>query len=117
MRLDHAEQLAQVVGVAKSVLEVGVLAVGLEPVVNRDPGEVREHPGVIEPVKAALIVQRVERRLLGAGAKQPPQLAFGAGAGLVEVGDRRRGDLGVNLVQERPEVLGAAGQEGGQRAG
>jgi hypothetical protein len=73
--LDNAEQLAEVMDVAEGVLEVGVVAIGLEPVVNRDPGEVGEHTGVIEAIEPALVMQRVERRVLGACAEQPAQLA------------------------------------------
>src|SRR5680860_1797468 len=83
--------------VAQGVLGLGVAAVGLKAVVDGDPGEVGQHAGVVEAVEAALVVQRVERRLVGARAEQPPQPALGAGAGLVEERDRRRGDLGVNL--------------------
>ena len=62
-------------------------------------------------------MQRVERRQVGAGREQPPQLALRAGAGLVEVRDRRCGDLCVNLVQKRSEILCAAGDERGQCPG
>jgi len=72
---------------------------------------------VIEPVLAALVVQRVERQPVGAGRKQPPQPTSDAGAGLVEMRDRRIDDPAVNLVEEPLKVLGAAGDERGQRPG
>ena len=103
--------------VAEGVLDVGVVAVRLEPVVDRDPAEVGEHACVVKAIEPASVVQRVERRLLGAGAEQPPQLPSGASAGLVEMRDRRRGDLSVHPIQERREILGAAAHERGQRPG
>jgi hypothetical protein len=63
---------------------------------------------VVEAVEPASVVQRVERRPPRAGAEQPAQLPIGVSAGLVEMRDRRRGDLGVHLVQERREILAAA---------
>ena len=53
---DHAEQLAEVMHVAEGVLEVGVVAVRLEPVVDGDPGEVREHAGVVKAVDPAVLL-------------------------------------------------------------
>jgi hypothetical protein len=103
--------------VAEGVLEVGVLAVGLEAVVDRDAAEDREHAGVIEAVKAAFVVQRVERQPLGARGEQPAQLPLRTGAGLVEVRDRRGGDSGVHLVEKRLQILGRLGHERRQRAG
>ena len=114
---DDRQQLAEVVDVAERVPGVGVVAVGLEPVVDGDAPEVREHAGVIEPVEAAFVVQRVERQPVGAGGEQPAQATLDASAGLVEVRDRRGDELAVHLVQEPLEILAARGDVAGQRPG
>ena len=72
---------------------------------------------MVEPVEAALVVERVERQLVGAGREQPSQPALDAGAGLVEVRDRRGDKLTVYLVEEPVEVAGALRDIAGQRSG
>ena len=75
--------------VAQRVLGVAVAAVRLEAVVDSDAREGGEDAGVVEAVEAAFVVERVEREPVGAGREQPAQPALHAGAGLVEVRDRR----------------------------
>jgi hypothetical protein len=47
-------------GVAESVDDVRVGAVLRPPIVDRDPFKARQHPGVIDPLGATTIVQRIE---------------------------------------------------------
>jgi len=101
MLLNHPQPLAQVMGVTQGVSGLGVVAVLREPVVDRDAREGGEHTGVVEPVDATSVVDRVDRREIGARGKHPPQPSIGPGAGLVEVHYRRAGDLCVHLIQER----------------
>ena len=103
--------------VAESVADVGVVAVRLEPVVDRDPAEGGEHPGVVKAIDPASVVQRVERRPLRAGAEQPAQKALGAGSGLVDVDYRARLQLGAHLFEERAEPGGAGLDDRLQRPG
>src|SRR3972149_39448 len=69
------------------------------------------------PSEAALVVERVERQPVGAGRKQPPQPTLDAGAGLVEVRDRRGDELTVYLVEEPVAGAGALRGIAGPRCG
>lgn len=104
-------------GVAESVDSTRVGAVLRPPIVDRDPLKVREHPGVIYALSATTIVQRIESQRLGAGAVKPASPPARTNARLVEMHDRRAGDLLAHPVEERVQVIGAILDERHKRPG
>jgi len=94
-------------GVAESVDGTRVGAVLRPPIVDRDPLKVREHPGVIDTLGATTVVKRIEGERLGAGAVKPAPSSARANACLVEMHDRRAGDLLMHPVEERAQIIGA----------
>jgi hypothetical protein len=85
-------QLAQRVGTAELMFDIGVGVVGRPRVVHRDPAEPAQDPGVVDALGAALGVAGDQRVLVGAGAVHPGQPAGHPQPGLVEPGHRRAGD-------------------------
>lgn len=74
-------------GVTQGVDSVGVLAVGDQPVINRDAGEVREHPGGVHRRPTAGLAQVIQREGLSARDVDPPKSGRYPPTGLLEVGD------------------------------
>src|ERR1700733_2878373 len=93
--------------VAESVCGARVGAVLRRAIVDGDPLEMRQHPGVIDPLGATTIVQRIEGQRLGAGAVKPPPPSPGANASLVEMHDRGAGDLLMHPVGELALIISA----------
>ena len=108
-------QLAQVVGVAQRVRDPLVAAIGSPAVVDRDAGEGGQHAGVVDPVRAAPVVQAIERQLVGRGRVQPAQPALHARAGLIEMTDQGHDQLLAHDIDEAVQVGRALGDDRGQR--
>ncbi len=80
------------VGAAEGVRDVGVGAVGVVPVVHRDPGEPVQNAEGVDSVAAAFVVQEVGGQPECAGRVQPPVAAQYPDPGLVEMRYGRRRD-------------------------